>query len=86
MNFEIVYKNKCLKFFKKQDDSVAKRILDKINMLIDTPVPHNSKRVEGIDELIFRIRIGNCRVLYEVDYNEKIIGIIKIEKRSKVYD
>ena len=87
MSFKIIFGNQSSKFLRKQDKLIAERIFNKIeNVFIITPVPSNSKRVEGMDELVFRIRIGDYRVLYEVDYENKEIGIIKIEKRSRVYD
>jgi len=42
-------------------------------------------RIKGTKEEIFRIRVGEYRILYEVDQGVKIIGIIKIGKRSNVY-
>jgi len=85
MKFRIIYGNQPKKFLKKQSNILAKRILDKIDFLIDNPIPQNSKRIEGRTELIFRIRIGDFRILYELDYVLKEIGIIKIDKRSKIY-
>ncbi|WP_421908802.1 type II toxin-antitoxin system RelE family toxin [Methanolacinia petrolearia] len=43
------------------------------------------KEIDTIKEEIFRIRIGDCRVLHEVDFGVEIIGRIKIGKRSNVY-
>jgi mRNA interferase RelE/StbE len=54
-------------------------------MLKENPVPHGSVRLRGTKEEIFRIRVGDYRVLYEIDDIVEIIGIIKIGKRSNVY-
>jgi mRNA interferase RelE/StbE len=48
-------------------------------------VLHDSKRVVS-EERAFRIRIGDYRALYEVDWNNKIILIDKMDKRSRAYD
>ena len=61
------------------------RIIEKIEILKNDPVPHDSKRVVGEDRT-FRIRIGDYRVLYEVDWNKNLILIGKIDKRFKAYD
>jgi len=53
--------------------------------LKEDPIPHGSVRIKGTKEEIFRIRVGEYRILYEVDQGVKIIGIIKIGKRSNVY-
>ena len=35
---------------------------------------------------LFRIRVGDYRILYEVDYRNNLIGIVKIDKKPRVYD
>ena len=47
-------------------------------------MPHDSVKVVG-EERTFRVRVGHYRVLYEVNWNEKIILISKIDKRPRVY-
>ena len=86
MKLVVRYGNQPLTFFKKQDRLISERIMDKINELVDNPIPHDAKRVEGKRELVFRIRVGKNRVLYEVDYDNNIIGIIKIGNREEVYN
>jgi len=83
--FNIEFSNQSKKFLKKSDKQLAARIIEKIELLKDNPVIHDSKKVIGEDQT-FRIRIGDHRVLYEVDWSNKTILIDKIDKRSKVYD
>ncbi|MCK4476873.1 MAG: type II toxin-antitoxin system RelE/ParE family toxin [Methanophagales archaeon] len=53
--------------------------------LRENPIIHDTKTVEGSKGL-FRVRVGDYRILYEVDYRNNLIGIIKIDKRPRVYD
>lgn len=82
---DIEFSNQSKKFLKKCDRQLTIRIIEKIELLKTYPMPHDSKRVVGEDRT-FRIRIGDYRVLYEVDWNKKLILIDKIDKRSKAYD
>ncbi|MBU4246656.1 MAG: type II toxin-antitoxin system RelE/ParE family toxin [Nanoarchaeota archaeon] len=84
--FKILYSNQACNFLKKSDKVLAKRIIRKIEELGTEPVIHDTKMLEGYKEKLFRVRIGDYRILYEVDYKLNIIGIVKIDKRSKVYD
>jgi mRNA interferase RelE/StbE len=61
-------------------------MINKIEELIHEPVIHGSKPVRGYREKLFRVRVGNYRILYEVDYQSKKIGIVKIDDRGSVYD
>lgn len=85
MIFEIDFSSQPRKFLKKSDKQLSLRIIGRINLLKTDPVPHNSVRVVG-EEKTFRIRIGDYRALYEIDWNNKTILIAKIDKRSKVYE
>ena len=82
---EVNYSSQTVKFLKKTDKVNTRRIVKKIENLKERPITHDSKAIIGTKENLFRIRIGDYRVLYEVDYREKLIGVIKIDKRSKVY-
>jgi len=84
MSYSISFEKQTIKFLLKLERKTSKRILDKIEGLKEHPVPHNAKRIMNINDKVFRIRIGNYRVLYRIE-KEKIIIIFFIEKRSKVY-
>ncbi|NCN98648.1 plasmid stabilization protein [Candidatus Pacearchaeota archaeon CG10_big_fil_rev_8_21_14_0_10_35_219] len=86
MSLKIDYDNQPRKFLKNQDKTTVKRIMDKIDTLSLNPIPHDAKRVLGYELPTFRIRIGKHRALYRVNYEEKKIIVVKIDKRDKVYD
>jgi len=83
--FDIQYSRQAVKFLKSLDKTLVSRILTKIEKLKDDPISHDSKIVEGYSEKLLRVMVGDYRILYEVDYNGNLIGIIKIDKRSRVY-
>mgnify|MGYP001567982839 FL=1 len=83
--FEISYSKQSGKFLKNAEKVLAKRIFKKIEELKIKPFLHDSKIVEGYKEKLFRVRVGDYRILYEVNHANKIIGIVKIDKRPKVY-
>ena len=80
----ISYSNRPKKFLKKADKILVKRLIEKIENLRENPITHDTKTVEGSKGL-FRVRVGDYRILYEVDYRNNLIGIIKIDKRPRVY-
>jgi len=83
--FDIRYSKQAVNFLKSGEKKLITRILKKIETLKENPVQHNSKVVEGYNEKLFRIRVGDYRILYEVDYKKNQLGIVKIDKRSKIY-
>ena len=77
MKMKIVYSKSSLKFLKKQDTDIQKRIIDAIEKI---PVG-DIKKLRGTD--IFRLRVGDFRVLYDV--NGVVVAIIDIGSRGQIY-
>ena len=85
MNNLIEYDKQPQDFLRKAGRHIAKRIMDKIDeLLVKETVPHTAKSIVG-ERGVFRIRIGDYRVLYRIEYEKNTIAIIKIDKRSKIY-
>ncbi|MBN2421838.1 type II toxin-antitoxin system RelE/ParE family toxin [Candidatus Woesearchaeota archaeon] len=85
MMFSIKYSSKAIKFLKKLNKDLVVRIITKIELLKENPVMHDTKSIEGFKEKLYRIRVGDYRILYEINYQNNSVGIIKIDKRSRIY-
>jgi len=64
-------------------EKLAEKLAEK---LVEKPILHDSKRIIGIKENLFRIRVGKFRVLYRVDYENRHIVITKIDSREHIYN
>lgn len=73
------------KFLKKCETDVRERIIKRIRLLAQDPFPSDSKRILGRNEKMFRIRVGDYRIIYLVYYEKNEILIADIDKRSKIY-
>lgn len=71
---------------KLKDSILLKRILNKIEKLKETPFPSEAVRVEGYNkDKVFRVRVGDHRLLYYVNYDKSVIVVIAIDRRERVY-
>lgn len=59
------------------------RIINSIQPLAENPNPPGCKKLTGRDA--WRIRVGNYRVIYEINNNELIVTVINIGHRREVY-
>ncbi len=85
MTFFIEYDKSVQHFLEKVNKGIAKRIIDKIEfLLLNDPVPHTAKSIVG-EKGVFRLRIGDYRALYRIDYVKNKIIIFHLDKRSNVY-
>ena len=86
MTFLIEYDKQPVSFLKKSDKHICKRLMDKIEAtLTENQVPHKAVSIIG-EHNVFRIRIGDYRAIYRINYQENKIVIFHLDKRSKVYD
>ena len=83
--FDIKYSRQAAKFLRSLDNTNQSRMFKKIEKLKHEPILHDSKTVIGYNEKLYRVRVGNYRILYEVDHMDNLIGIVKIHKRSRAY-
>ncbi len=81
---ELFLEKNVIKYLSKLNKDLAKRIFDKIQTLKENPIPSDSKRLVNVKDKVFRIRIGDCRVLYRIEGN-KVVIVFLIDKRSRVY-
>jgi mRNA interferase RelE/StbE len=72
------------KELEKLDTGIINRIFPKIEALADIPYPQGCIKIQGQDNL-WRIRIGDYRVIYSVLETKKIIDIIAVRHRKEAY-
>ena len=64
--------------------AILKRIIPRIKALSDNPRPSGCHKLTG-SRNDWRIRIGDYRVVYEVDDARKRVRIFRIRHRREVY-
>lgn len=73
----------------KQLQGIQKKDAVKIEKQIDSlsrnPRPSGVKKLTGSKEDLYRIRIGNYRVVYAIDDKIKIVDIRQIGHRKDIY-
>jgi mRNA interferase RelE/StbE len=60
-----------------------RRVTDRIRGLAQDPRPPGHEKLSGQEH--YRIRQGDYRVVYAIDYDHRVITIVKIGHRREVY-
>jgi len=68
----------------KLDKGAQARLKPKIKILSENPRPHGARKLQGFDN-IYRIRVGDYRILYEIDDNILLVLIVEVGHRGGVY-
>ena len=84
MSFDVRLKKSAEKELRKLKVSLFIKIDEIILGLIKDPRPEGALKIQGEDNL-FRIRYGDYRIIYEIDYKSKVIEVLAIVNRRDAY-
>ncbi|MGJ3245067.1 MAG: type II toxin-antitoxin system RelE family toxin [Elainellaceae cyanobacterium] len=82
--YEIQFKTSSAKEFRKLPPDIKLRIREAINALKTDPRPAGVKKLAGESKL-YRIRIADYRVIYEIDDSTQMLRIMCVRHRRDVY-
>jgi mRNA interferase RelE/StbE len=83
--YKITFKRSAEKEIQKLPSLVISKIVPVIESLSSDPRPSGSKKLQGSKENIWRVRVGNYRVVYLIADEIKIVEIRKIGHRKDIY-
>lgn len=84
MKWQLRWNNRAIKDIKKLDEPVKKRILESLNSLVQQPESADVKKLKG-DPSEYRLRAGDWRVRFQVDFTNKIYLIKHVKHRKDIY-
>jgi mRNA interferase RelE/StbE len=86
--YKIEFTKQSLKDLSKLNKSQAQIILNKIEVIGKDPHRKNNniKPLKGYDDKVFRLRVGDLRVIYEIIDSKLVIKVIKVQPRGSVYN
>lgn len=86
MKYHIEIAEKLEKKINKLPKKDKNRIVDTIDSLIENPRPDGCKKLQGNQKPpLYRIRIGDYRVVYSIQDDVLIILVVEVEHRKNVY-
>lgn len=65
---------------------ISKQVSLTIDELAVNPRPVGCKKLKGEKEYLWRVRVGDYRIIYKIEDVVKVIEIRKVGHRKKVYE
>ena len=78
--YKIEYEKAALKFIERQSKSQRLRLYKAIYKL---PAEGDIKKLKGTG--LYRLRVGDYRIIYSVDNGLKVINVENIDNRGDIY-
>jgi len=82
MTYDLVFSDKSLKQLKKLDKEIQERIIVSLERIRIRPEVHVTKLV---GDIAYRLRIGDYRVVLDIEKRKLLILVIKIGHRKNIY-
>ncbi|MBI5789773.1 MAG: type II toxin-antitoxin system RelE/ParE family toxin [Candidatus Schekmanbacteria bacterium] len=82
--YEVYLEHAAEKDLKKLPADIFYRIISYIKTLAENPRPVSCKKISG-SKSDWRIRVGDYRIVYEIDENDKAVRVMVVKHRREVY-
>ena len=82
--YQVTFARSARKELERLPSREVKRIIAKITALAFEPRPAGCRKLVS-EQNLWRIRIGEYRVVYSINDETKIIDIVTVRHRSEVY-
>ncbi|MEK7516395.1 MAG: type II toxin-antitoxin system RelE/ParE family toxin [Patescibacteria group bacterium] len=82
--YRVLLESRAEKDLESLDKIVQKRAVERLLLLQTNPRPAGSKRLVGSHNA-WRVRIGDWRIIYEINDRTETVKVYRIKHRSKAY-
>ena len=83
MSYRVLIPKSVHKQINKLPSTVSDSILSKLSLLQENPRPVGSLKMQGSEG--WRIRLGDYRIIYDIDDKEKAVVLRRIGHRREIY-
>ena len=81
--YSIVITEYAIRQLKKINKQMVASIKEAIAELAQNPRPHNHIKLTNVEA--YRVRVGNYRIIYEINDNVLIVTVVEIADRKQAY-
>ena len=82
--YKVLLERRAERDLNNLETALRKRAVEKLLSLKNNPRPPIAKKLEG-SKSAWRIRIGDWRIIYEINDSLKEVSVFRIKHRSKGY-
>ena len=84
MKYRVEFVPSAARALKKLEHRTRLRVIRKIDSLSDDPRPPGVKLL-SVEERIYRVRVGDLRILFQINDKVLVILVVAIGHRGQVY-
>jgi mRNA interferase RelE/StbE len=82
--YEVYLEHAAERDLRKLPAEVFRRIVPHLKNLAENPRPAGCRKITG-SQKDWRIRVGNYRIIYEIDGKAKVVRVMRVRYRKEAY-
>ncbi|MBN1660639.1 MAG: type II toxin-antitoxin system RelE/ParE family toxin [Anaerolineae bacterium] len=82
--YEVYLEGAAERDLRRLPEEIFRRIIPHIRSLSEDPRPPGCRKLAG-SESDWRIRVGDYRVVYEIDETERVVRVFRVRHRREAY-
>lgn len=84
MTYQVEIAPAAKRQIKKLVNQTQELIIQRLQELAENPRPHGVLKMEG-NENLYRVRVGDYRIIYQIQDRTLLIVVVKVGHRGDVY-
>ena len=81
--YELHIRRQAVKDIARLPDKYPRLVAERIDQLVQNPRPSTVKKLVGAEG--YRLRVGQYRILYEIDDTNQVVTILRVKHRRDAY-
>ena len=82
--YKLCWKESVRKDFRRLPSVIIFRVIKKVESLPTNPMPFDSKKLRDTEHT-YRVRVGDYRIVYQINQADKEIVITRVRHRKDAY-
>lgn len=82
--YEVLLERRAERDLRRLSAEIFHRVVAEIKELAQTPRPPGCRKLTG-SENDYRVRVGDYRILYEINDEDRMVRILRVGHRREVY-
>ena len=80
--YRALFSRRAEKAFLDLPTNLARRVKQAVDTLTDEPRAHGTIKLDSAPVAQYRYRVGDCRILFDIDDDSQVLEIVDIRKRD----
>jgi mRNA interferase RelE/StbE len=83
-DYAVTFARSARRELEKLNPPYIARIVSRIDRLAQEPRPKGARSLRGSEDL-WRVRVGDYRIIYHIDDQQRVIDIVRVRHRREAY-